>query len=1135
MKNLFLKTTAITLLLCMTAGLFGCNTENQELANPIVINEIVTSNGESLTDETYGSPDWIELHNASNQPVNLFGWGLTDNIKNGEKACTLPEVTIPAGGYLVLLATKLDKTDELAWDGTSPICLGFSLKAAGETIVLINPYLQAVEEVAVPALNRDVSYARRDDGTFGYCTEPTPNAANDTPILDEQPDPVEEHFDAVTGIEINEVSSRNTLLSCGGCDSCDWVELHNKNGFDVSLDGFTLCDDPSDFDDANLSGTIPANGYLLVYCCNETCATKDTHACVDLGISRYGDHLYLYDAHGNAVDSLEVPEMPEKDMTYAKRADGSFGYCVNGTPGKENGTDIENEPPVIEPTENDGQDDPEAFVDPTINARRPSTVRISEVLAKNAYSIADRDGDRSDWVELVNTSDSEVSLAGLFLSDNPKNLNKWGFSATAKIPAHGYVLVFLSGKTSVGDELHASFSLTEGETLYLYSERDKTLDWVTVGALPDNVSIGLDENNEQVYYRHPTPMSPNGHAEKNAEALGFFPSDGVYISEVCAIHDRGSSEKDWIELHNGGTSAASLDGWYLSDSIDDLHKYRISSLTVEANGYAVITAQSSAYNRAATDAPFGISPTGDTIYLTDPNGEVWDAFETGVQRNGMSSGRIEGDEHTSRVFFTKKTKGEPNSAERYRGYASEPTFSVTNLYQTAPFALTLASLDPSAKIYYTTDGSEPNTGSKLYTGPLQISKNAVIRAIAVTDGLLKSDIVTYHYLFEQPHTVPVVCLAMDPADFKTVYGVREHKNIKERKGFVTYYESDGLIGTEFPCDVKAKGRGTLSYSQKSLTFGLRAQYGMKTVDYPFFPGYEYTEFAAFALRNAGQDIDMARIRDAYVSRACIGLNVDVANSRCCVLYVNGQYYGVYDFNEELNSKYLATHYGVDEDSVNTIMRNGSIAMKGKNTEFKSIFKATTLSSDSAYEKYLEKVDADAFMDYVICRTFMLETDTFNQKYWRTEDYQIKWRPILYDLDYCFMSKYNRDMMHVYFNKEGVPAAHGSLTKFYFTVSLKTNDGWKHRFFERYVEVVMTKFTAENLLKLFDEVVAEYEPEMARHIARWGHPKSMSTWRNEIASLRTKIEKRPEVVLEQIRKELNISKDEMNTLIAKYTP
>ena len=412
----------------------------------------------------------------------------------------------------------------------------------------------------------------------------------------------------------------------------------------------------------------------------------------------------------------------------------------------------------------------------------------------------------------------------------------------------------------------------------------------------------------------------------------------------------------------------------------------------------------------------------------------------------------------------------------------------------------------------------------------------MIRAIAYTDGLLPSEIVTFHYLFEEPHTVPIVCLAMDPTDFNTVYKVKEHKNIKERKGYVNYYEPDGLIGTTFPCDVKAKGRGTLTYAQKSLTFGLRAEYGMKTVDYPFFPGYEFTEFGAFALRNAGQDIDhaQARIRDAYVSRACIGLNVDVANSRCCVLYVNGEYYGVYDFNEELNSKYLATHYGVDPDTVNTIMRNGSIAMKGTNTEFKKVFKAQTLSSDSAYQKYIEKVDADAFMDYVICRTFMLETDTFNQKYWRTDDYKIKWRPILYDLDYCFMSKYDRDMMHVYFNKEGVPAAHGSLTKFYFTVSLRTNEEWTHRFFERYVEVVMTKFTAENLLELFDRVVAEYRPEMERHIKRWGRPKSMATWESEIASLRTKIEKRPTVVLEQIRKELKISKDEMNSLIEKYS-
>ena len=1138
MKKLIRKIAAILLLLCFTAGLFACAQEGEEGGGTIVINEVVTSNGESLADETYGSPDWIELHNTSDRAISLFGWSITDNIKNGEKACVLPEVSIPAGGYLVLLATKQQKTDTLAWDGEHPICLGFSLKSAGETLVLTDPYMKTAQEIAIPALNRDVSYARRADGTYGFCPEPTPNADNGTAILDEQPNPTEEHFEPVTGIEISEISSRNTQLSCGGCESCDWVELHNTNGADVSIDAFTLCDDPSDFDDMNLSGTIPANGYLLVYCCKDGCTTADTHVCVRMGISRYGDHLYLYDSHGNPIDEVEVPSIPEKDMTYARKADGTFGYCTEPTPAEANHTEILDEPPVLETPEPDKKDDPGEFVDPTLNARRPSGVRISEVLARNAYSIADRDGDRSDWVELYNTTDSEISLSGWYLSDNPKNLEKWAFPADAKIPAKGYLLVFLSGKTSEGGELHAGFSLTAGETFFLYNDRDGTLDWITIGELPENVSIGLDEQNEQVYYRHPTPMSPNGHAEKTAEALGFFPSDGVYISEVCAIHDRGSGEKDWIELHNGGSGTASLDGWYLSDSAKDLKKYRISSLSIPANGYAVLTAAASEFKRAAGDAAFGISPSGETLYLSDPNGEVWDVFETGVQRNGVTSGRIEGDADTRRVFFTQATKGAANAAERYAGYASEPVFSVTNLYQTAPFSLTISSLDPNAKIYYTTDGSEPNTGSTYYAGPVSISKNTVIRAIAVSDGLLKSDIVTYHYLFEEPHTLPVLCIAMAPADFKTVYHVSEHKNIKERKGFVSYYESDGLIGTEFPCDIKAKGRGTLSYRQKSMQLSLRGSYGMSSVDYPFFPGYEFTEFSAFNIRQAGQDFAKARLRDAFASRACQGLNVDVANSRFCIVYVNGEYYGIYDLNEELNSKYLETHFGVDSDSVNYVMRNGATVMKGTKDVFKKDFemaKKANLSSDAAYEEYIKKVDPDAFIDYVICRQFLLDTDTFNQKYWRTVDYGIRWRPILYDLDLVFDSGPTRNVAHLYFNKEGTPAAHGSITYFHFSVALKTNAAWRQKFIERYVELVCTQFGNERLNALLDQMVSELEPEMARHIKRWGNPKSVSSWKSEVETLRKKFTQRPQYALEHMRKEFKLSESELNALIEKYTP
>ena len=160
------KISAWLLVLCTAASFAACGTDSEVAKKGVVISEVVSSNGQSYEHDYYGSPDWIELHNESDQPINLLGWGVTDNIKNSDKAFTLPEIVLPADGYLLLLATKMEKTDTLAWDGTSPICLGFSLKSAGEDLVLINPHMQTIDELAVPQLNRDVSYARRSDGTY---------------------------------------------------------------------------------------------------------------------------------------------------------------------------------------------------------------------------------------------------------------------------------------------------------------------------------------------------------------------------------------------------------------------------------------------------------------------------------------------------------------------------------------------------------------------------------------------------------------------------------------------------------------------------------------------------------------------------------------------------------------------------------------------------------------------------------------------------------------------------------------------------------------------------------------------------------------------------------------------------------
>lgn len=1131
MNHIYHHKTILLIILCFlmlaTSNACDLSTLNTGTSGPaIVINEVVTSNGTSLEDDEYGSPDWIELKNTGSSAVSLLGYRITDNIQKVDKAFVMPDVTLAPGECLVLYATKEHKTDTLSYDG-GPICIGFSLKLSGENLALEDAKMQLLQELTIPALLRDVSYARKEDGSFGYCAEPTPGADNTTaiyssleevPVKEETEQSARPQYEPQHGIVFSEVSARNyQAFSCFGCEDCDWIELYNTTSDEIIMTDYSLTDDPDDYDKPNLNAVLPANGFLLIQCCANGCDNSDGHVCVRMGINRYGDHLYLFDTNGMLCAEITIPETPKKDISYAIDDRGEYHLTITPTPNSPN--IIEEYIEVPKPTE-----EPEPVL-----TGLSSRIIINEVLPDNEYSLFDRDGDHSDWVELYNTTGTDISMKGWYLSDS-NNLFKWAFPENTTIPANGYLLVFLSGKESNDSELHASFSVSEGESLKLYNSNDYTYDELLIEKSRNNCSIGRDSDGNLVYYGEPTPLSPNGHARFEAESIGFFKSDDVFISEVCAIHQRGSDEDDWLEIYNGSSSPVSLDGCYLTDDYQKPEKYRIESLTLEPGEYHTFSV--SKYRNS-----FSISPSGETIYLIDADGRhILDSFNSGVQRLGMSSGRIESDPSIRRVFFRKPTKGSANSGTFEQGYTSNPVFSETKLYHTNAFSLSLSSLQKDAVIYYTLNGSEPSSKDSRYTGPIPISKNTVVRAIAYCDGLMSSDIITYTYLFEKPHSVPVVCISMDPNDLKTVYRVTEHDKIKERKCYVNFYESDGYIGTSFPCDIKAKGRGTLKYAQKSFTLGLRAAYGQRTVEYPFFPGYQFTEFGSFALRNAGQDHSSARMRDAFVSRACIGLNVDVANSRCVVLYLNGAYYGVYDFNEELNSKYLETHFGVDPDTVNTIMRNGSIAMKGTKTEWKELFnyaKNANLSTDSKYKDFLKYVDEDYFIDYVICRTFMLETDTFNQKYWRTTDFKIKWRPILYDLDYCFMSGVNRDIMHVYFNKSGTPAAHGSLTYFYITVALKTNADFRRKYVERYVEVVETQFSSQRLLKLFDEVVAEYEPEMQRHISRWGTPSSISKWRTEVAALRKKVEQRPNVVLEQLRKEFNVPKDEMDALIAKY--
>jgi hypothetical protein len=101
-------------------------------------------------------------------------------------------------------------------------------------------------------------------------------------------------------------------------------------------------------------------------------------------------------------------------------------------------------------------------------------VIISEFMASNTRTLADEDGEYSDWIELYNPADSPVNLEGWSLTDSSLNLQKWRFPAVT-IGSGETFLVFASSKDRhiPGAPLHTNFKLSTGDYLALVDASGK--------------------------------------------------------------------------------------------------------------------------------------------------------------------------------------------------------------------------------------------------------------------------------------------------------------------------------------------------------------------------------------------------------------------------------------------------------------------------------------------------------------------------------------------------------------------------------------------------------------------------------------------------------------------------------------
>lgn len=941
---------------------------------------------------------------------------------------------------------------------------------------------------------------------------------------------------------INEFMASNggSLVDDKG-DNSDWIELYNPGSTDISLSGLGLSDDKTAVKWPFPDVTLKAGGYLVVFASgkSETDPAGVLHTSFKLSADSGG--IYLMDAAGTIADEVEYEDQA-KNVSMGRPATdtGTWAVMESPTPGYSN-------------------DEAGAQAFQASRYAADSTLLITEVMAANKTTLTDNKGVYNDYIEIYNAGAEPVSLLNYGLSDDPQNALDWKFPDVTIQPG-AYMVVFASGEDSAGTDLekgaiHTSFGISSfNEVITLATPTGLILDQVTVSDSQADMAYvrtfdGSAYTGEWTLSSKPSPGYANtdeGNQQfitANPVALG-----DIVISEVMAsnqeylVEDNGGTY-DWIEIYNRGSQAINLAGYGLTDNTGNPGKFRLPDKTLAPGEYYTVLASGLANDQTIkknyVHTSFKLSAGGEVLALFNNQGVLQDKLNIDTLPRGLSVGRMA--QQDGILYFTQPTPGTAN-ANPSSGFVADPKPDIPAGRYDAAQTVTLSCATQGATIHYTTDGTVPTASSTTYTGPIPMSATGLIRARAFRDGFLDSGTTTATYVIGASHTLPVISLACNPDDlFNTQTGIymlgpnpvliqdsTDHYEVanylkrgKESERAASFEMFDENGKPVFGQDVAIRIQGGFSRDNQQKSFALiaRSQYGKGMMKYPFFENLPFTEYKSLVLRCGGQDQWYAKIKEAVILKLIGGqTNALTQSYKTYVVYLNGQYWGVYFMEEKRTTNFVAQHENVaDPDSINMIVGSGTSdddrhLINGTNEGYKALLQFASSHDMSVKENFdhvAAELDTDSFMDFIIHEIYLANSDYYNMEF-----YQVpggKWKQIFYDMCWSFNKP-----DHPTLSRRRASDVCGS-TMFNALLSYQP---WREAFLKRFAWSMENFYTSDHLIGVIDEVAASVASEMPAERAKFTDTKTK--WEDSVELMRTFAKKRPNEVLKQLKSMFGIS-------------
>lgn len=468
---------------------------------------------------------------------------------------------------------------------------------------------------------------------------------------------------------------------------------------------------------------------------------------------------------------------------------------------------------------------------------------------------------------------------------------------------------------------------------------------------------------------------------------------------------------------------------------------------------------------------FGISRQGEKLYLTDPYGRLVDSVAIpGNISDGMSY-QITIEDSDEYVIGTPTLYRLAENREEIAPVThdlTEPIFTIDGGWYEDSVVVALECAE--GDIYYTLDGSEPDQNAFKYEEPITVTnrsnepniysaiesvsisnpyipddpvdKATVIKAIAIK-GDQSSEVATRTYfvgLDKEPayQNTSVLSLTVDPEDlfgyengiyvsgvgydrYQEKYGIEDPKDDNsiytyanyakegigwEREAQIEFYTEDHQEVLRQKIGIRIHGGWSTSYNQKGFNLYAREEYdGNEDFLYDFFG----KQTNRLMLRTGGfRDVYATKLRDVLNQRLVSDRDLGCQDAMPCIVFINGEFWGLYNLQEKVGAAYVEANYGIDEDDV-IVLKNpyGVDTEEARSyTDIADYAEEHDLSDNDNYEWVTDRIDIQSYIDYYCFQIYVGNCDAIinNLAMWRSREigdgeYEDgKWRFLLYDTD-----------------------------------------------------------------------------------------------------------------------------------------